>query len=630
MKNNYLYIILFLFIAGVMSCEDNSDFSKLHDLTAAEISEIARQDSIAKAERERINADLKLEYTVEITTSKSLYDGAPVTIEMNKIAELFGISEAEVLAGIAGEAGAPEIKGFAIQGSTHEDKGSASNTNAPWGHWWDRRGDLSAWGDSAMVFAEFDTENSLFNVGQYPGHLKDGQTIKIIECLKYNEKRVAVIITINAKAAVKLEATVVSTQNLTINLTAKSSYDADSVKFDYSKVLTDLGVSSMDQVKYVGVNEDGSYEQETVTNNGFWYDMNGFVGSWGDDASIYTEYYPASEYIMIGQYPDHLSEDQTFPVKYGFLANNKIVLLNITIKVSGYQDPETKPAGNPVALEKDVVLNKVYSDDYASVTFDVKDLFRDAFKMTTYQIHKAIGAGELKLYQGNISDTDPAYTADAPGYWLKADGAAGQWAESLVWCSIGHSETELYLFAGNHPENGVAGSSVSTVLIATYNGGTVTFNFKMNVVNPGELPTVKSYDVNEKLNLEYIPTVTDVTDVLTEGLGLSAAEIGAAIDDQSLVFKGLNADGSVYVDADGKPAQTGNYPGHWFSITGDVIGWGTESIFYSELRFVEDRLVFNQGHHPENAKVGQKTTINQVVKVNDKEVKFSFNLVIVE
>ena len=102
----------------------------------------------------------------------------------------------------------------------------------------------------------------------------------------------------------------------------------------------------------------------------------------------------------------------------------------------------------------------------------------------SYQIHKAIVSGELKLYQGAVSDTDPKYTADVPGYWLKADGTVGEWAESVIWCSIGHSETELYLYGGNHPDNGVGGTTVTTKLIAKYNGVTVTFNLTFKVTKP--------------------------------------------------------------------------------------------------------------------------------------------------
>lgn len=486
MKKNYIYLaFLSLLMTGLFGCGDNIDFSNEHLLTDAEQSEIHRQDSIKEAQKHNINAKLILEYSLDMPISKTLYDGASLPIELDKIAKLFGISQEELLKGIAGEAGAPEIKGFAIEGSTHADNGTATNTNSPWGHWWDADGNVTSWGATAMIFAEFDTENGVFNIGQYPAHLTDGQTIKIIECLKYNEKRVAVVVTVNAKTPGKITAPVVGTQDLSITVLAKTVYDADSLLFDLAKVKTDLGVSSMDGVKFVGVNEDGSYNSETVTGKGFWYDMKGFVGEWGDNASVYTNYGDFSaSYISIGQYPAHMKAGETLTIQYGILANNKIEMLKIKITIKGYVDPETAPTGDPKAVEKTVDLTKDYSNDYASVKFDVKELLRDAFKKTTYQIHQAIVSGDLKLYQGKVSETAPAYTADAPGYWLKADGTAAGWAESVVWCSIGHSETELFLYGGNHPDNLTATTTVSTKLIAIYNGGSVTFNITFKVTKP--------------------------------------------------------------------------------------------------------------------------------------------------
>lgn len=484
MKKIYLYIaFLSLLMTGLASCGDNMDFSSLHLLTDEEKAEMARQDSIKEAERLNINANLILEYSLDVTISKTSYDGAALTIDVDKIAKLFGITNEELLAGIEGADGAPEIKGFAIEGSTHADNGTATNTNSPWGHWWDADGNTTKWGESAMVFAEFNTEEGKFNIGQYPSHLTDGQTVKIIECLKYNEKRVAVVITINAKTAGQITAPVVRTQDLTIDVLARSTYDMDSVLFNATQAKADLGVTSLSDVKFIAVNEDGSYNQEcTAPPAGFWFDMNGFAGAWGDNASVYTSYGDLSENMIgIGQFPGHLKGGQSVTIQYGMLANNKIVMLKIKINVQAYQDPETAPAGDPKAVEKAIEMSKPYSNDYALVKVDVKELLRDAFKKTTYQIHEAIVAGDLKLYQGAVSETAPTYTADAPGYWLKADGTAAGWADSQVWCSLGHSETELYLYGGNHPDNGVTGSTVTTKLIATYNGGSVTFNITFKV-----------------------------------------------------------------------------------------------------------------------------------------------------
>ena len=487
MKKFWIYIaVLSSLMTGVISCSDNDDFSNKHILTDEEIAEQKRQDSILMAQRYKVNADLILPYSVEITTSKSLYDGTTLEIDLEKIATLFGITQEALLQGIAGESGAPEIKGFAISGVNNVDVGSATNTNSPWGHWWAADSTVTTWGETAMVFNEFDPETGIFNVGQYPGHLVDGQVVRTVECLKYNEKRVAVIINVTAKAPGQITAAVVRTQDLTIDVVAKTNYDPDSLEFNVAQAKTDLGITSMSEVKFLAVNEDGSYNQDAVVDpNGFWYDMKGFAGSWGDDASLYTTYGDLSENkIGIGQFPGHLKGGESITIHYGLLANNKIVMLKIKVNVNAYVDPETPPAGDPHAVTKDIAFTKAYSNDYAIVTADVKELLRDAFKKTTYQIHQAILSGELKLYQGTVSDTEPVYTSDAPGCWLQADGTPGAWAEGLIWCSLGHSETELYLYTGNHPDNAVAGNTVNTVLIATYNGGSVTFNISFAITQP--------------------------------------------------------------------------------------------------------------------------------------------------
>jgi hypothetical protein len=484
MKKIYLYItILSLIMTGLVSCGDYLDFSSLHTLTDVEKAEMARQDSIALAQKTHINANLILQYSVDITISKSSYDGTSLTLDVDKIATALGVTKEQLLAGIEGTAGAPEIKGFAIEGSTHADIGTATNTNSPWGHWWNENGDLTTWGATAMVFAEFNTELGAFNIGQYPGHLTDGQTFKIIECLKYNEKRVAILITINAKAAGKITAPIVRTQNISIDIIAKNNYDSDSVKFDLAQTLSDLGVTTLSDAKFVAVNTDGSFTAEySGPPKGFWYDLHGFAGEYGDDASVYTDYGEFLEdKVSIGQFPGHLKGGDSFTIQYGIMANNKIEMLKITINVKAYQDPETAPAGTPKELDRTVTLTKVYSSADA-VQFDVKELLRDAFKKTTYQIHQAIISGDLKLYVGAVSTTDPTYTADAPGYWLDANGAAAAWAKGFVFCSLGHSETELYLYGSNHADNAPAGTTVTTKLIATYNGGTVTFNITFKVI----------------------------------------------------------------------------------------------------------------------------------------------------
>ena len=633
MKKIQIIILLALFLTGFVGCKDNMDYSSLHNLTDEEKAELARQDSIVEAQKNNINANLILKYTAEITVSKTLYDGVTVPVAIDSIAALFKISEAEVLAGIAGEAGAPEIKPFAIDWSTRADVGSATTTNAPWGHWWDDNGDVTSWGDAtklANAFCEFDTETGSFFVGQFPDRLVAGDTIKVIEALKYNELRVAVVITILPVPAGQINAKVVDTQELTMTVTPRSAYDPDPLKFNLDKVLSSLGITSMDAVKFLGVNKDGTYAQEAVTGKGFWYDLEGFVGAWGDNASVYTNYGDfEADQISIGQYPNHLAAGQTYTIQYGFMANNKIVMLKITINVAGYQDPETPPAGSPEALVIDVLLSKKYSNDYATVTFDAKEIMRNAFKMTTYQIHQAITKGDLKLYQGAVSETAPAYTADAPGFWLKPDGTIGQWAESVVWTSIGHSETELYLFGGNHPENATPGTTVTTKYIATCNGGSVTFNITFSIekdeyVDPETPPTgtpeALSMDINLKkaYSNDYANVTADVKETMRNAFKMTTYQIHKAIESGELKLY----QGAVSETA---PAYTADAPGYWLKADGTVGSWGQGAVVWVSIGHTETELFLFGGNHPDDGIAGTTVATTYVATCNGGSVTFKIN-----
>ncbi|MDR1783399.1 MAG: DUF4859 domain-containing protein [Dysgonamonadaceae bacterium] len=493
MKRTYLFLLIFAVLAIIIpaGCGDNIDFSSEHILTSEELAEIARQDSIDSVNRARINADLVLEYQIEIVISQSAYDGGVLEIETDKIAQLFGISRNELLRGIEGASGAPDVTGFAISGSTHADVGSASNTNAYWGHWWDANGDVVSWGESAMVFAEFDTEAGNFFVGQYPAHLTEGQTVKFIECLKCNGKRAAVVITVNAVAPPDISAAkVVNTQMLTLNVSPNTDYSLAPLKFDLQKTYADLGISSMDGIKFIGTNKDGAYVQEyTADPVGFFYDKEGFVGSWGDNASVYVTYGTdlglAEDEVGVGQMPGGLEVGSSVTVKFGIFHNNKIEMLQITVNIVAYQDPETPPTGDPTTIEKNIEITKVWDDTYTSASVDVKEILREAFKMTTYQIHTAKNSGALKVYVGEVTEEAQAYTADVPGFWLKADGTITNWGvESAIWLSLGSNETALYLYGGNYPEYNSSGGVISTKYIITCNGGKAIFNIKYTITAP--------------------------------------------------------------------------------------------------------------------------------------------------
>ncbi len=483
---------------GLSSCGDNDDVSREHTLTDEEMAELARQDSLTQAQLASINADLILSYTVSFTISSLSYDGTSLEIDLDQIAELFGISSTTELVEMIDNY---DVTPFAIEGSTHADNMTSSNVNTAWGHYWDASGDVATWGDSdSMVFTEFeydeDYTGAYFSCGQYPGRLSGGEEITVIEALSYGGKRVAIQITFLPQAQQEVVAGVVNTQYLTLNAVVDNSYVETGVQFDLAQVYSDLGVSSPDDFTILGLNTDGSYNTELATGSGFWHNAEGYVCNWGDGSILYTAYREEiddgvylfdDDYIGIGQYPGACSEGDQYKVYYAFMANDKIEMFDITVNIISYEDPETPLTGTPTSSETDIVLTKDYSNDYANVTseddYDVQEIMRQTFQMTTYEIYKAIYSGEMKLYVDEVADGDPEYTSDEPGYWLDADGASCYWSSGIVFCCLYYSYESIYLYMGCHPDNCSSTTTyqVTTKYVFEYEGTTATFNITMNV-----------------------------------------------------------------------------------------------------------------------------------------------------
>ena len=463
------------------SCGDNTGFWGEHFLTDEELAEMARQDSIAKANRERINADLILNYDVEFYISANSYDGAEVQIDLQQIADLFGIDKDKMCTDL--DEGTGDVTPFAIEGSTHADNMGSGTAGTFWGHWWDADGNVCSWGDGAAVFSEFYGDEGIMNIGQYPGHLVGGQTVKIIEALKCGDKRVALVFNITAQERGEVKATVVGNSTVEIAMSPQTDYSSNPVAIPADDICSKLGISSMADAQFLCLNADGSYCQETDDGWGFWMDKNGYKGSWGDDASVMVGWDTGASEFGVLQMPDGLAEGESVTAHCAFLNGSKVYLVDVKVNIEAYKDPETAPTGDPQSITKDITLSVPYNTDYASDSYNLQEELRQAFKMTTYQIFSALKSGDLKVYVKEVTEADPVYTAGDGEYWLDADGNSTEWATGIAYMGLWSSETELVLEAGHHPDNVLptTGASVKTTLIIACKGVTATYNITFNV-----------------------------------------------------------------------------------------------------------------------------------------------------
>jgi hypothetical protein len=344
-----------------------------------------------------------------------------------------------------------------------------------------------------MVFAEFsynaDSGEGIFNVGQFPGHLVADQEVKFIEAIKYQDKRVAVVITAIGRERGEVKATVVASNKLTLETAPNDAYATVAVEgFDAAAALSALGAGSWADVAWVATNADGSYAQEySADAPGFWYDKEGFAGSWGDNASVFATFQEGQ--ILVGQMPGQMTAGSSVTINFSAMYNGKLVENVITVNIKEYEDPETAPTGDPASITKDITLSKTYDNEWgATAPFDVKEDLRQAFKMTTYQIFKALKSGEMKLWVAEVGkdageDGAPQYTADAPGYWLGKDGQRVTWGdEAIVYLNLVITEESLEFVGGNHPDNcSPAGQTIKTKFIIEKDGVTATYNVTFEV-----------------------------------------------------------------------------------------------------------------------------------------------------
>lgn len=451
-------------VVGLPACDDNDDVCNPHVLTDDEIAEIARQDSVRKAQLAKVDADLILEYTVEDYVS-STWTSKSLEIDLAKIGELFGLTAAEVKAGINQEDGAPEITGFAIQGTNHSDYNEATTTNGAWGHWWNKDGDACKWADGNLAFY-CEWQDDYFAVGQNPGGMAEGDTYTFYECLKYGDKRVAVKITFSIVARGEVTAKLISTYTYDTEFAVSTKdYAGSSVTVDLDKILADLGITDRTQISIIGFNEDGSYAQEHTSNSAFWYNASGYPDSYSNGAT-YIEYFVADAEIdegddvtvYIGQMPNALEAGKTFTISIGLLSGAKIVRLDFNVT--------TLEGEAPVEITGEIVSTLEYElsakvdTNYATTSVTIE----------SDKILTALGAESFDDVTVFGFNADGTYTTDLTadfGFWYDKDGNPCSWGDTAfafmnyLGISSGDDKDLNAIAVGQYPKATAAGDTAT-------------------------------------------------------------------------------------------------------------------------------------------------------------------------
>lgn len=527
MKKIFYYASALLFAGALTTTSCNKDDNDNTPSKEEREQKQQEQEEKEKEEAQKVDADLILDYTVDLTASAASYEGTKIEIEMDKIATALGFTKEEVIKGIEGKEGGAEVTTYYIESNGIARLGANTQVGASdhgWGHWLNATSDVTTWGegqagDYGITYAgqaviwtslHLDGEDDytlpfVCEIGQYPAKLEEagliGKTYTIKEGIQFEDAKAVVRITVNIKGLEEIKADIIGSKDVEITT---SVYDAheDYLELDSTEILSAIGASNLDECTFVAVKADGSYAQEPddKTSGLYWMNIAGNASGYAD-GNYYIGYYHAADNenrgkLFVGQYGKKLQVPEsegsetkvdfngTIDAKWGVFYNNKIYMINVKINVAGYQDTETKPAGDPASSSKDYTMEKDYTKDYAAVAVDVKEQLQSTFKMTCYELYQAFAAGTLKMYAGETSADAPTYTANAPGYWLSAEGKGCAYAEGKIYAELKTGEyanQTLVLNIGNHPDNCTEGLDLPLKLFVTDGTTTATINIAVKV-----------------------------------------------------------------------------------------------------------------------------------------------------
>lgn len=139
--------------------------------------------------------------------------------------------------------------------------------------------------------------------------------------------------------AMDLNGEIVGTIDLNVDM-GPVGYDPILVPFHADEVCGLLGCNNPTLCKVVSYDADGEFIPFSA-NNGYWFDKQGSVGSWGEDAGWFIEYHGGDEESSdeeneswaIGTFPG--VTDITGTSHIGLWYNARVVMFNVNISVTG-------------------------------------------------------------------------------------------------------------------------------------------------------------------------------------------------------------------------------------------------------------------------------------------------------
>lgn len=334
---------------------------------------------------------------------------------------------------------------------------------------------VSSDGEGCAFFLDtfgFDTETSTlsFNIGQSANIPADFDSYNADLFIVYGKKAYKITVTLNVKEREKVDFSQMEKageEEFVLELPEPGDTTSKSFDIDLATIAEALGVTEAELVIQPMQSEGVLTNNSTANNGGFWFNIDGYVTSYGNNSAMYVE--PTSNgnwsKVNMGQYTmTAIDYGKSCTSNIYVLGSDKYYVLHFTLKIKEQQVNEDE------VEQKDWVLA-------GSLTYDVQLVHAEKYdqnEITQIDMERMIeilggdqiDSKSLYTWKEAVEAFDPekltnAYSCDPhPGFWMSADGkTASTWSSSCAYgmtVNVASGEVSWY----DHPgSSNTAGQS---------------------------------------------------------------------------------------------------------------------------------------------------------------------------
>jgi hypothetical protein len=374
------------------------------------------------------------------------------------------------------------------------------------------------------------------------------------------------------------------------------------------------GVQTGNDITFYAYNYSTKYEYtspSTTNSFGHWFDANGDVCSWGDQAYLFCEKQDTfSLKFTLGLFPDRPALGSVYKIVEAMKLDNFKVAFMFTVTIGPEEVLETTIVGTQT-IDLDVPL----IDWTAAITeFDVGAI--------TTALGIAPEDATLMAVQGDGSLYTGGWTASF-GFFFNSSGNVCSWdAEGCTYYVEYYSDSQT-IGVGLHPEAASVGQTYTGRVAFVNEAELLQYNIVINItiVEPEENPYPETTVVDTIPIAFSTPIYNDYTPTAVEFDTMIVYQAIGCGPTLATLYGYNETTDSLYING-----FTGNN-GFWFTLAGDVCSWGDEGVTM-DAEYVPKTTTINVFQYPDACLSGQtyKCTLAFVHEGNQINVMITMTM----